>query len=139
MAVDGSDLVAAVREWAERVHAAAVEEIAAELDVRVPRGPHGDTDRGEPALADSVEVLRVDDLTTQIAYTAEHASYTDEGTSPHEIRGNPLLAFEWQGQLVIVHSVQHPGTEGTRWWSDVMTDERWSEALQNAADTTTLP
>lgn len=139
MATDASDLRASIEQWAQDVHRQAVEEMLAELDVKVPRGPHGDTDRGEPALADSVEVLEIGSMTTQVAYTAEHATFTDEGTAPHEIRGNPLLAFEWEGQLVIVHSVQHPGTTGTRWWSDTMTDERWAEALQHAADSTTLP
>lgn len=139
MATDASDLRESIEQWAQDVHRQAVDEILAELDANVPRGPHGDTDRGGPALADSVEVLEIASMTTQVAYTAEHATFTDEGTGPHEIRGNPLLAFEWEGQLVIVHSVQHPGTEGTRWWSDTMTDERWAEALQHAADSTTLP
>lgn len=136
MAADASDLIAALEEWAAIVHEKAVEEMAADLDAKVP---HGEGDGVGPSLADSVEILRIDTLTTEIAYTAEHATFTDEGTAPHEIHGNPLLAFEWNGQLVIVHSVQHPGTTGTRWWSDTMTDERWSEALQNAADSTTLP
>ena len=36
----------------------------------------------------------------------------ENGSRPHVIEGNPLLAFYWpkEGTFVITHSVQHPGT-----------------------------
>ena len=35
--------------------------------------------------------------------------YLETGASAHEIKGNPLLAFEGREGIVITHSVQHPG------------------------------
>jgi len=36
----------------------------------------------------------------------------EQGSPPHVIEGNPLLAFDWpkEGVFVITHSVQHPGS-----------------------------
>jgi hypothetical protein len=35
----------------------------------------------------------------------------ENGSRPHPIEGNPLLAFNWPGKgFIITHSVQHPGT-----------------------------
>ncbi len=65
-----------------------------------------------------------------LAFTADYASYTDEGSSPHEITGNPLLAFEMGGQTVVVHSVQHPGTAGTGWFEDAVTDDEWASRIE---------
>ncbi len=125
MSLDVSDMLSAVSDWAEEVHGDAVGVIQRNLDdVR----PYRD---GE--LAASETLADFGRLHTEIAYTAEHASYTDEGTSPHKIEGNPLLAFDWDGDFVIVHSVNHPGTQGTRWFSDTMTDSTWGDALEEAA------
>ena len=44
--------------------------------------------------------------------TSGYGLFVDEDTRPHEIEGNPLLAFPWRGKLMIRHSVQHPGTKG---------------------------
>lgn len=38
----------------------------------------------------------------------------ENDTPPHKIEGNPLLAFEWNGRMMILHSVQHPGTKGKK-------------------------
>lgn len=63
---------------------------------------------------------------------AEQSSYTDEGTSAHKIEGNPLLAFEMGGSLVIVHSVNHPGNAAQHWFSQPM-EEHFQTALDIAA------
>jgi hypothetical protein len=44
---------------------------------------------------------------------AAHSRFVMDGTRPHEIKGNPLLAFFWPkvGKFVVFHSVQHPGTK----------------------------
>lgn len=49
------------------------------------------------------------------AKIGEHSGYgifVNEGTRPHIIKGNPLLAFERGGRTIIVRSVRHPGTRG---------------------------
>lgn len=73
-------------------------------------------------------------VTGTITNTQEYSSFTDTGTAPHEITGNPYLAFSVGGVDVVVTSVQHPGTAGTNWWTDNMTDEQWAFLLQEALD-----
>lgn len=130
MSVDASDLRAAIEQWAGDVQEAATLDLVDELRHRVPVGET--TRLGEPRLQDTEEV-HLDGLHSEIAYRAYHASFTDEGTEPHPIIGNPLLAFRWHGQLVIVHSVNHPGTTGTHWWSETMTVDGYLRALRDAA------
>ena len=77
-------------------------------------------------------------ITGTLVNNADYASYVDEGTRPHEIQGNPLLAFEAFGMTVIVHSVQHPGTDPDPFWTDNMTDDQWSFLLQEAFDASTF-
>ncbi len=36
--------------------------------------------------------------------------FLEDGTRPHKIQGNPLLAFTIGGRKVVVRSVNHPGT-----------------------------
>lgn len=120
-----------VTQWSLEVFAEAVEEILDTLDDACPEGP--DRARTGPRLKDTREV-RIGPDRVEIAYLAEHASYTDEGTDPHRIHGNPLLAFDIGGETVIVHYVDHPGTDGTRWWTDTMTDASWQDALEGAAE-----
>ena len=40
-------------------------------------------------------------------------SFIIDGTRPHAIVGNPILAFYWEkvGRMVFTHSVAHPGTK----------------------------
>lgn len=45
----------------------------------------------------------------EIVAAASYSSFVEEGTAPHEIRGNPL-AFEVGGETVFARRVQHPGT-----------------------------
>jgi hypothetical protein len=91
--------------------------------------------RDTGALADSWEVATQggnDGAISTLKFTADYASYLDEGTGPHEIVGNPLLAFDWGGTTVIVHSVQHPGsTKNVDWFSGPALDESaWALAVQ---------
>jgi len=126
---DTSGLEAGVREWAARVAEQAIVDLSVTLQEAAP------VRTGE--LRGSVEVDGPHDTGGEavgsVGFAADHASYTDEGTEPHEIVGNPLLAFEWNGTTVIVHSVQHPGTEGTHWWTDNATDDEWERACERAA------
>jgi len=49
----------------------------------------------------------------EIVAKAKYASFVEEGTDPHVIRGRNggMLVFEWQGRTVRVRSVNHPGTK----------------------------
>jgi hypothetical protein len=128
--LDTRGMVREVRAWAEEVFEEAVLDLASQLDETVPVGETTRLDG--PALRDTQQV-EVHGLQATIRYAAEHASYTDEGTPPHPIVGNPLLAFRIDGELVIVHSVQHPGTPRTGWFSDTVTEQAFAEALDRAA------
>ena len=95
------------------------------------------------ALSRSGEVQTQGDGSGAVAtltFTEDYASYLEEGTGPHTITGNPLLAFEWGGQTVIVHSVQHPGsTKNVGWFTDRATDDAmWSDLVQAAFDSTVI-
>lgn len=128
MAVD-SGLTTLVEQWAIAIVEDAAQNLA---DTLVPP-----VDTGR--LADSKKVESSGPLSAVIAFDAEtdagegYGSFSDQGTPPHLIVGNPLLAFEWHGQLVIVHSVQHPGNVGTGWFSDNVTDDTWAAQLEAAA------
>ena len=78
--------------------------------------------------------------TATLTFTEDYASYLDEGTGQHTITGNPLLAFQWGGQTVIVHSVEHPGsTKNVGWFTDRATDDAmWSDFVQAAFDSTVI-
>lgn len=47
-----------------------------------------------------------------VTSNAPYSVFVHEGTKPHKIEGNPLLAFFWPkvGQFVFLRSVNHPGT-----------------------------
>jgi len=48
----------------------------------------------------------------KVETTAGYGLFVDEDTKPHRIEGNPLLAFEIRGKLIIRPFVDHPGTTG---------------------------
>ena len=71
---------------------------------------------------------------------AAYAGYTDAGTEPHIIQGNPLLYFYWDrvGRFVALPYVNHPGTQGTQWFNGGDPDgepmaSRWGRALAEVA------
>lgn len=49
----------------------------------------------------------------EIVAKAKYASFVEEGTRPHVIRGRNggMLVFQWQGRTIRVRSVNHPGTK----------------------------
>lgn len=141
MATDVSQLKEAIADWVNRGGDEAALLLQNDVDTVVPVGSGDDPHPG--MLRDSketLEVSRVDagggEWRDQLAYTAEYASYTDTGSDPHQIDGNPLLAFNWPkvGKFMILHSVQHPGTAGTRWWSDHVTEDNWGVMVGEALD-----
>lgn len=72
-----------------------------------------------------------------IEFPTPQAAFTDEGTDPHVIEGNPWLVFTGRdGTKVFVRSpavVNHPGTPATGWFSgdEGVTDERWAMFLED--------
>lgn len=55
----------------------------------------------------------------EIRCDADYAEWTDKGSDPHIIQGNPLLAFYWEkvGRDMVLPFVNHPGTRGTQWFN----------------------
>lgn len=52
-----------------------------------------------------------------VSADTDYAIFVHEGTRPHKITGNPLLAFAWPAaglNPAIFHSVNHPGTKPNR-------------------------
>lgn len=135
MAVDVSGLQNALIEFGSEVFLEAGS-IMQEAVVEVtPRGPTGGLQEGvvfRPGAVGGVV------NTGSIHSEREYSSFVDEGTSPHPIEGNPLLAFQWGGVQVIVHSVNHPGTEAQPYWSDTVTEVQWLDAVSQAIDATPL-
>lgn len=131
MPTDVTALTAALLQQTPLVCDAAAHLREAEIAATAPK------DTG--ALADSSQVdtqPNGDGAVSTITFDTEYASYLDEGTGPHQIDGNPLLAFEWGGQTVIVHSVQHPGsTKHVNWFTGpALDDAAWGSAVQDALD-----
>ena len=63
------------------------------------------------------------------------ATFTDKGTRPHVSvpRRAKALRFTVGGRVIFARKVHHPGTKGTRWWSDRTTATKWREYLTRAA------
>jgi hypothetical protein len=136
MAADVSGLTVAILDAAPTICEEAAEAMGRDIQASAPVGETGELSREwetstQPSGNGAVSTLR---------FTAEHASYQDEGTDAHEIVGNPLLAFEWGGQTVIVHSVQHPGShKNDGFFSDKAGDESlWALQVQAVLSSTVI-
>jgi hypothetical protein len=70
----------------------------------------------------------------EITFTAPQAGWTDEGTSPHVIEGNPVLVFNVGGTTVFARRVEHPGNAPSGWFTDSVTDDAWASEVQAAID-----
>lgn len=94
-----------VRQANSKAARAAEEPIVAEANSLAP-GPHI---LALQSARESTEDLAVVD----IAPDKEHWYYqfTETGAGEHEIKGNPLLAFEGDHGLVIIGKVTHPGMD----------------------------
>lgn len=135
MPVDVTGLVTAVIDAAPRICEDAAEAMERDVTLSAP------VDTG--ALSRSGQVQTTASGTgavSTLTYTEEYASFLEDGTGPHVIEGNPLLAFQWGGQTVIVHSVNHPGsTKWKGWFSNKAEDESlWGLLVQAAADGTVI-
>ncbi len=66
-----------------------------------PFGPH---------LRETIHGTVTSNSTAELTASAPYALFVEMGTAAHRIPGNPLLRFQWQGMMMIVNSVYHPGT-----------------------------
>ncbi len=48
--------------------------------------------------------------TGEVSANTSYARFVENGTPRHDIRGNPLLQFKWNGVRVTYRRVDHPGT-----------------------------
>jgi hypothetical protein len=64
-------------------------------------------------------------LRVQVSVEVDYASFTNDGTPPHIIRGSPILSFFWPklARRVFYRYVHHPGTRRTGWYDDTIA--RW--------------
>ena len=136
MSVDSSDLRREVDRYAGRIVRATASQLGDDLDQVVPSGRSdylGRPRRG-PRLRDSRRI-NVSGKKATIRYTANHASFTDEGTAPHRIFGNPLLVFYWPkvGKIMYLPRVNHPGTAPQRWWTRTMAPKHVLSVMQSVA------
>lgn len=138
---DVAALKESIRDWARQVHSEAVTDLQQQLDAKVPIGPP--REGGGEKLRDNQQVTvqdRGDSFTATIRYTVPQAEFTDKGTNPHPIDGNPTLVFFWPkaGRVVHLRHVDHPGNEGTGWFTDTVTEQGWLDALELVADAVNL-
>jgi hypothetical protein len=124
---DVSGLTAAILDAATPICEEAAQLMGNDIDLTAP------VDEGELVASRQIDTQPSGSgAVSTLRYTAEHASFQDEGTGPHTIEGNPLLSFNWNGQQVIVHSVEHPGSVKNKgWFSDKANDESlWQLQVQ---------
>lgn len=62
-------------------------------------------------LKRSINTFKINPLEFHVKPDAdlEYARYIEDGTSPHIITGNPILAWFRDGDMHYAHSVYHPG------------------------------
>ncbi len=106
------------------------------MDDLMAEAPRGDTFE----LIDSAYGPEVDEqgLTAKLGFDAPQADFTDQGTRPHDIYPvhADALTFYWENGYDgpgIYHfkHVNHPGQEGTGWFSDKVED--WQGYVDDAA------
>lgn len=126
--VDTSRLRDELTRRGEAAFSAAVDEMALFTRAESP------VDTGETRQSVTTEITSGPPFCSAVLEApTPQARYTDEGTGPHVIEGNPLLVFEWQGRTVFFRSVNHPGsTKHVGWFSEgVVNDDRWGSALES--------
>lgn len=130
-----------VEEWARRVTEVAAH---AQFDATQALCPVGTSESGG-ATGTMRDSATLDGDATRWHIEYQDVGYTDEGPEPHDIHGNPLLAFPWHERgipLMIarsVHWVPGAGVEQNRgWFTNNVTDATWDEHLRFAADSTAL-
>lgn len=124
MAVDTTGLRRKIGRYGERLSAEAAAELYRSIDEPVDSGQ----------LEGTGQLIRVGRTVWRIWYPVEYASFPDTGARPHTIRARPggVLRFRVAGRIVYAKKVDHPGNEGTGWFSDKATVREWVRALERA-------
>lgn len=113
---------------AANIHFAAEQAITADLDDVVNVDTGGLKKSRRIARSQTSQTIR-----TEITYPPKTANWTDEGTRPHTIHGQPILRFVKGGKVIYARKVNHPGNKPYRWWSKTMTRRNWQRALKTAS------
>lgn len=73
---------------------------------------------------------------TSIEFTEPQASFTQDGTKPHDItaRGFGAMKFYWlkAGEVIEATTVHHPGSKKHRGWFTKGLQETWRNSLRRA-------
>ena len=134
MTADASRLRTALQAWQRRVFEDAALGMLAGADVPVQSGETLQSGEVVGFVESQTSVSAV------LSWPTPQAKWSNDGTRPHRIEGNPLLSFYWPaaGRRVVVRSVNHPGNRPGRWVENSVTDQRWAEALDRAMGRTQL-
>lgn len=130
MSADVSGTLTKLQQHSERIFKRGVLEMERQLDRKVPRKTGQLYRSGRVIVAPPGPVLRA-----RFEYPdyggKQVAEWTDKGTRRHVIypRNARALRFKVRGKTVFAKYVFHPGTKGTRWWSNTMTSANWSAIL----------
>lgn len=123
MTVDVSGLLDQIETYALEIGHVCASELEA---IVKDAAPVGETGQLRDAITAEVTGAGGGSVSILVDSPAEASSWTDEGTDPHRIEGNPLLAFDWPagptGGLWIGHGVNHPGNPAQNWFGDPMPD-----------------
>lgn len=103
------------------------------LDALKDSAPVGTGELRESAYG---PIINEADLSAVIGFDAPQSDWTDQGTAPHPIDGNPLLRFFWSdgphgADNYVFERVNHPGQTGTGWFSNEVDD--WEIYVTDAA------
>ena len=118
-----------------------VDNRAVQVFTRAETDMLGDLDRSVPVKTGRLKRSRVSRASyggsraaVTVTYPPEYARYTDEGTRPHLIvpRRAKALRFVKGGRVIFARRVHHPGTKGTRWWTQRTNTSAWREYLRKA-------
>lgn len=77
-----------------------------------------DEGRLRASITHTTPRLSITGPSVQVYSDVEYALFVHEGTSPHEITGNPLLAWNGDDGPAFARSVQHPGTKAQPYLRD---------------------
>lgn len=130
MAVNATGLRSKVRRQGTDVAAGAADRMLDDVIDDIP------VDEG--FMRNNTRVRRRSPLSWTIFSAAQYASFTDTGSRPHVITPKSpggVLVFQSGGQTIFAKKVNHPGTSGTRWWSDTVTRRGWIQHCRAALRT----
>jgi hypothetical protein len=146
VSVDVSDLKSFIEERTMLAGDNAGDQIRSTVEAAEPQSKTGELASSEEyqVVAHGPELWQA-----SFAFTSDHASYTDTGSEPHEIPAPLSFFYEAIGEQVNMGTeivkvgdqfyktkgyVAHPGSPGTRWFSDNTDEASWMLAVEEALD-----